>query len=62
MAKVVVCVYLITNGPFVAENVNVCKQTGDIRSLQTFLLIVFAYRSKLSSFFYVSVTAYWIFS
>ena len=26
MAKVLVRVYLVTNGPYVAENVNVCKQ------------------------------------
>lgn len=33
MAKVLVRVYLVTNGPYVAENVNVCKQIGGTSDL-----------------------------
>lgn len=51
MAKVVVCVYLITNGPYVAENVNVCKQIGGHQTSPDFSSDRFCLLQQAEQFF-----------
>lgn len=51
MAKVLVCVYLVTNGPYVAENVNVCKQIGGHQTSPDFSSDRFCLSQQAEQFF-----------